>query len=80
MIIFHTDTDYEVLKEHRDELIEEARLLRTLQAPHPNHPTLRQRISRAICLGLSRSGQILTNWGDRLQARYTPNNQHHILE
>ncbi len=80
MIIFHTDIDYEVLKEHRDELIEEARLLRTMQAPHPNHPTLRQRISGAIYLGLSRSGQILTNWGYRLQTRYTPNTQHHILE
>ncbi len=80
MIIFHTDIDYEVLKEHRDELIEEARLLRTLQAPQPNHPTLRQRISGAIYLSLSRSGQLLSQWGDRLQARYTSNNQHHILE
>lgn len=80
MIIFHTDIDYEVLKEHRDELIEEARLLSTLQAPQPNRPTLRQRISGAIYLSLSRSGQLLTHWGDRLQARYTPNSQHHILE
>lgn len=80
MIIFHTDIDYEVLKEHRDELIEEARLLRTLQTPKPHRPTLRQWLSGAICLGLSRSGQLLTNWGDRLQAHYTPNSQHHILE
>ena len=80
MIIFHTDIDYEVLKEYRDELIEEARLLRTLQAPKPQRPSLRQRISRAICLGLSLSGRLLTRWGDWLQARYSPGNQLHILE
>lgn len=80
MIIFHTDIEYEVLKEYRDELIEEARLLRTLKAPKPSRPTLRQRISAVICLGLSRWGRLLSHWGERLQARYSPNNQLHILE
>lgn len=80
MIIFHTDIDYQVLKEHRDELIEEARLLRKLQAPQTYRPSLRQRISGVILVGLSRSGRLLTSWGDRLQARYSPTSQHHILE
>ena len=80
MIILHTDIDYETLKQHRDELVEEARLLHTLQAPKPNRPTLRQRISGAIFMSLSRSGRLLIKWGDWLQARYSPNNQLHILE
>lgn len=80
MIIFHTEIEYEVLREYRDELIEEARLLRTLKAPKPSRPGLRQRISALICLGLSWSGRLLTQWGEKLQARYSPNNQLHILE
>jgi hypothetical protein len=80
MIIFHTDIDYEVLKEYRDELIEEARLLHTLQVPKPRRSNFRQHLSDAIYRGLSRSGRLLSTWGDRLQARYSPNSQLHILE
>lgn len=80
MIIFHTDIDYETLKQHRDELVEEARLLQTLQAPNSHRLPLRQQWVKAFYLGLSQVGRQLTTWGDRLQERYSPENQLPIVE
>jgi hypothetical protein len=72
MIIFHVDVDYEVIKQRRDELIEEARLLSIQQAAKPYRPPFREQMVSAFCAGLLQAGRQLTAWGDRLQTHYSP--------